>query len=161
MTTHTTANRAPSLLRRTVVLWLIMAIALAAFESFSGSSSYHALMSILGVRLWALTLAWAFIAMDFAGLARLVMPDLKVWDESWKYFLAGAWLLSAVFDTWLTYFAVKLAIAGQTIPVLVTSGAISMEEYTTGAPAFIAVLSWAVQVGLVGWMNLNAARAAR
>ena len=92
---------------------LIMLGALVAFELFNFSTTEFALTNLLGdlslgIFRWAVVLALAFSAMDFAGLAWLFSPKKRVKVEVW--YLVGVWLLAATMNAVLTWWSVSLAL---------------------------------------------------
>ena len=80
----------------------ILVLALLAFELFNFDTTEYALEDLLGptsfagVR-WATILAIAFCSIDFAGLARLIMPEERMMADGRMlkpaWLLLGAWLL--------------------------------------------------------------------
>lgn len=127
----------------------IIFLCLLCFEIFSYSSSYEAIDRLTGMTTWATMLAFAFCAVDFAGLAKLVMPEMRNLPEMPLFFLSGAWVLSAIGDTSLTWFVVSTQTSTLTRHILVTAGVLSPKFFTTWLPLLVAVFTWGVQVFLV------------
>lgn len=138
--------KAPS--RIVVTSWLII-LSLGMFEVFSYSSSYEALMSMFGIRAWAFALAFGLCVVDFAGLAKLLMPDMRDLPEFSLYFLMGAWVVSALGDTSLTWFVVSRHTSTLTSHALVQSGILSIKFFTTWIPLIVAMFTWGIQLLLV------------
>jgi len=134
--------------------WLFGALIVAglfAFEIFNFNTTEFALTDLLGGGAflglkWAAVLAFAFCAIDFAGLARLFTPDtdpqknhLEVW------YLTGAWFLGATANAALTWWAVSIMLlTQQSANVLV-----SREAVLTYAPALLAGLVWVTRICLI------------
>ena len=77
---HTTAPQTNMPGYRKLATTAILAVALIGFETFNFSTTAFALgdllgeLSFLGLR-WSTTLSIAFCAIDFAGIARLFLPE--------------------------------------------------------------------------------------
>lgn len=100
---------------RKVVIGIILMVALLAFEAFNFDTTRFALDSILGgkefLRIsWAMILAIAFCAIDFAGLARMFTPERGSDEPKAIWFLMGAWLLGATMNAVMTWWAVSLTL---------------------------------------------------
>lgn len=100
---------------RKMVIGIILAIALFAFEAFNFDTTRFALDSILGGKAflgitWAMILAIAFCAIDFAGLARIFTPERGRDEPKAIWFLMGAWLLGATMNAVMTWWAVSLTL---------------------------------------------------
>ncbi len=100
---------------RKVMVGIILAVALVAFEIFNFDTTRYALDSILGSKAflgitWATILAIAFCAIDFAGLARLFTPERGAEEPKAVWYLMGAWLLGATMNAVMTWWAVSLTL---------------------------------------------------
>lgn len=135
--------------RRFGILVLLIAAALFAFECISFSSSYEGLYGVLGVASWSFLLAFAFVAVDFAGIGTMFAG---VSEES-SPMIFGAWLVSAFGDTALTYLVVSDSARQRADHIMVTAGAVSVETFTIYIPIMVALLIWLIQVVLVASMN--------
>lgn len=137
-------------MRNNILLgWL--ALCLLLFELFSYSSSYEALYGIFGISSWAGLIAFSLCVVDFAGLGKLMVPGMEK-DDSAGYLL-GAWLLSAVGDTFLTYIVIADELRRNLDTLLVARGVIGIDVWTTTIPIAFAVLVWIIQVGLVASLS--------
>ncbi len=130
--------------------WMIVGGAIA-FEIFNFSTTQYSLkdvlgdLSFLGIS-WATILAIAFCSIDFAGIAKLFMPDNSVADPTQVWYLFGAWVLGAAFNATLTWWGVSVAIAEHTgVGEKLMGG-----EMKTLIPIFIAVLVWVIRICLIG-----------
>jgi hypothetical protein len=100
-----------------LIFGLIILGALLAFEVFNFSSTSFALRDILGdltfggVR-WATMLAFAFCAIDFAGIARIFTPEQGRDEPAEVWYLFAAWFLAAAFNASLTWWGVSIAVLG-------------------------------------------------
>ena len=143
------------------VFALIMLGALVAFELFNFSTTEFALTNLLGdlslgIFRWAVVLALAFSAMDFAGLAWLFSPKKRVKVEVW--YLVGVWLLAATMNAVLTWWSVSLALIDH--PAL-GNEILARESLLSSAPVFVAALVWLLRVLLIGTFTLAGRRGGR
>jgi hypothetical protein len=101
--------------KRGLIFGVIILCALLAFEVFNYSSTSFALRDILGdltfggIR-WATLLAFAFCAIDFAGIARIFTPEQGRDEPAEVWYLFGAWFLAAAFNAMLTWWGVSVAV---------------------------------------------------
>ena len=135
--------------------WLFGALIVAgllAFEVFNFNTTEFALSDLLGAGAflglkWATVLAFAFCAIDFAGLARLFTPDadpkqahrLEVW------YLTGAWFLGATANAALTWWAVSIMLLTQQS----ANALVSRETVLTYVPVLLAGLVWVTRICLI------------
>jgi|GEM_PF-5971893 len=125
---------------------LLLAV-FAAFQLFNYATTDYALtdllgdLAILGVR-WAVTLAFAFCAIDLVGIAPLFSPECD--DDSGKaWYLFGAWVLASALNATLTWWGVSLALAGHSAGNMV--------------PVVAAAMTWVLRVLILGTLWLEAA----
>jgi len=142
------------------VFTLIMLGALVTFELFNFSTTEFALKDLLGgLRLgtaqWATILAFAFSAVDFAGVAWLFTPKQGARIEAW--YLVGAWLLAATMNAILTWWSVSLALLQHES---LGNEIIARETLLSSAPVFVAGLIWLLRVLLIGSFTLASRRPA-
>jgi len=140
------------------VFTLIMLGALVTFELFNFSTTEFALKDLLGgLRLgtaqWATILAFAFSAVDFAGVAWLFTPKQGARIEAW--YLVGAWLLAATMNAILTWWSVSLALLQHES---LGNEIIARETLLSSAPVFVAGLIWLLRVLLIGSFTLASRR---
>jgi hypothetical protein len=143
-------------LKRGVIFGSILVFALLAFEVFNFGSTSFALADVLGdlqfagMR-WATILAFAFCAIDFAGIARIITPEQGRDEPAEVYYLFGAWLLAAGFNAILTWWGVSIAIQNHSIQ----GGALfGQETMTKIAPIFVASMVWLIRVLLIGTFSI-------
>jgi len=129
---------------------VVIFVCLLVFEVFSFASSYQAVYDLVGIADWAILLGAAFVLVDFAGMGKLFSGAPTEGDNQ---FLAGAWVLSAIGDSLLTFLSVHLQISKMPAGVMVTTGTISLNFMQIWVPAFIAVLVWGTQFFLVKSLN--------
>ncbi|HWQ05232.1 MAG TPA: hypothetical protein VN452_07745 [Longilinea sp.] len=142
---------------RKLVTACILAVALLGFEIFNFSTTAYALddllghLSFFGMR-WSSVLAIAFCSIDFAGIARLFMPEIenRVGRELW--FLFGAWLLAATMNAVLTWWGISMAVINRT---LASSTIINPQILTHGIPVFVAIMVWVTRILLIGSFSLS------
>jgi hypothetical protein len=142
--------------QRKAIYGLILAVALIGFEVFNYSTTELALGDLLGdLRFagfrWATILAVAFCGIDFAGIARLFLPDSHDSRETW--YLMGAWLIAATMNAVLTWWSISLALVNRTLQ---SSSFISQEMLVEVIPVFIAVLVWVTRILLIGTFSFGA-----
>ncbi|MFZ6020406.1 MAG: hypothetical protein ACOYXO_12425 [Chloroflexota bacterium] len=142
--------------QRKAIYGLILAVALIGFEVFNYSTTELALGDLLGdLRFagfrWATILAVAFCGIDFAGIARLFLPESHDSRETW--YLMGAWLIAATMNAVLTWWSISLALVNRTLQ---SSSFISHEMLVEVIPVFIAVLVWVTRILLIGTFSFSA-----
>lgn len=147
-------------LKRGVIFGSILMCALFAFEISNFGATSFALGDILGdlqfagVR-WATMLAFAFCAIDFAGIARIFTPEQGRDEPAEVYYLFGAWLLAAGFNAILTWWGVSIAIQNHSIQ----GGALlGQETMTKAVPIFVASMVWLIRVLLIGTFSIAGER---
>ncbi len=142
--------------QRKAIYGVILAVALIGFEVFNYSTTELALRDLLGdLRFagfrWATILAVAFCGIDFAGIARLFLPESHDSRETW--YLMGAWLIAATMNAVLTWWSISLALVNRTLQ---SSSFISHEVLIEVIPVFIAVLVWITRILLIGTFSFGA-----
>ncbi len=136
--------------------FLIILLALIAFEAFNYSTTDFALSDLLGdlrfagIR-WATILSIAFCGIDFAGIARLFTPEMGKDEPRSTWYLFGAWILAATMNAILTWWGVMMAM--QTHPVL-SAGMVDASFVGKVVPIFIALMVWVIRILVIG--NLSA-----
>ena len=135
------------------ILTVSLAFMMLVFNVFNVSSNYKSLMILFGIASWALMLALAFAAVDFAGLSRLAMTDTSAYKRH-HLMLGLAWFLSAVMDTYLSYVVIasQMALSVST-NALVQHGILTAQIYTDYIPKGIAVLLLTIQCLLEWQLN--------
>ncbi|NJN80215.1 MAG: hypothetical protein HC797_06970 [Anaerolineales bacterium] len=147
-------------LKRGAIFGTILTCALLAFEVFNFGTTSFALQDVLGdlqfagMR-WATILAFAFCAIDFAGIARIFTPEQGRDEPAEVYYLFGAWLLAAGFNAMLTWWGVSVAIQGHSAQGGALVGQATMIK---AAPIFVASMVWLVRVLLIGTFSIAGER---
>jgi hypothetical protein len=142
--------------RRGLIFGVIILCALLAFEVFNFSSTLFALTDILGnlafgpVR-WATILAFAFCAIDFAGIARIFTPEQGRDEPAEVWYLFAAWFLAAAFNASLTWWGVSVAILQHNAMGGVLVGASAM---TKVVPVFVAAMVLLIRVLLINTFSI-------
>jgi hypothetical protein len=131
---------------RKAIVGVILVVALVAFEIFNFDTTRYALESLLGeVKFlglsWAVILAVAFCAIDFAGLSTLFMPESGNNERS-TWYLMGAWLLGATMNAIMTWWAVNLTLLNHELG----NEVLSRQELLRFVPLFVAVLVWLTRI---------------
>ena len=138
--------------QRQIVFSLIIVTALAAFELFNFGTTLFAFsdllgnLSIIGIR-WAAILAFAFCAIDFAGIARLFSPFQKSPQNRETWYLFSAWLLAASMNAVLTWWGVSLALINHET---LGNDLVDRRTLLTTVPVFVAILIWLIRVLIIG-----------
>lgn len=145
---------------RGIFFGALLLLALAGFEIFNYSTTYVALHDLLGNLAfgpleWATVLAIAFCSIDFAGIARLFLPDEEIVQNRGVWLLFGAWLLAATMNAILTWWGVSLALVEHTPRA---SAFINPELLMQVVPLFIAILVWVTRILLIGALTLAGQR---
>jgi hypothetical protein len=134
-----------------VVTGVILTLALGSFEAFNLFTNRAALQELTGSAQWAIMLTIALVSLDFGGLARLFAAPAGRQAEA--LFLAGAWLISALVNAWLTRFAMLSAmVAGQ-----VGNDYISREWLLSVVPMAGAVAVLLVRTLLIAGLTVSSA----
>jgi hypothetical protein len=141
--------------RQTVTAVVLMS-ALLAFEVFNFDTTKFALsdllgeVSFLGVG-WAAILAFAFCAIDFAGLVRIFTPATGRQTPSEVWYLMGAWLLGATMNAMMTWYAVALTLVNRPVNPgeVLTRGQLELI-----VPIFVAVLVWLTRILFIGSLSV-------
>lgn len=140
---------------RKAFVGVILVVALIAFELFNFDTTRYALESLLGETSflglsWAVILAVAFCAIDFAGLSRLFTPDSGATESRAAWYLMGAWLLGATMNAVMTWWAVNLTLLNHELGNEVLSRA----ELLRFVPLFVAVLVWLTRILFIGAFSM-------
>ena len=141
--------------RRQLPVGIILAVALIGFEFFNFDTTKYALhhlfgeLTFAGVN-WAAILAFAFCGIDFAGLIRLLTPEIGRAEPKEVWLLTGAWLLGATMNALMTWYAVALVIANRPVGV----GTVSQLQIQTYAPIFVAILVWLTRILFIGSLTV-------
>lgn len=141
---------------RKLVTTTILAVALIGFETFNFSTTAYALgdllgkLSFLGIP-WSTTLAIAFCAIDFAGVARLFLPESDEQAPKELWFLFGAWLLAATMNAVLTWWGISMAVVNRS---LASTAIINPQILTHSIPVFVAILVWVTRILLIGSFSI-------
>src|SRR5215216_4566867 len=146
--------------KRGLIFGLIILCALLAFEIFNYSSTLFALTDILGnlafgpLR-WATILAFAFCAIDFAGIARIFTPEQGRDEPAEVWYLFAAWFLAAAFNASLTWWGVSVGILQNNAVGGVLLGASTM---TKVVPIFVAAMVLLIRVLLINTFSIAGER---
>jgi hypothetical protein len=146
--------------KRGLIFGLIILCALLAFEVFNYSSTLFALTDILGALSfgplrWATILAFAFCAIDFAGIARIFTPEQGRDEPAEVWYLFAAWFLAAAFNATLTWWGVSVAILQHNAAGGVLLGASVM---TKVVPVFVAAMVLLIRVLLINTFSIAGER---
>jgi hypothetical protein len=141
---------------RGLIFGVIILFALLAFEIFNYSSTLFALTDILGnlsfgpLR-WASILAFAFCAIDFAGIARIFTPEQGSNEPAEVWYLFAAWFLAAAFNASLTWWGVSVAILQHNAMGGVLVGTSAMTKIV---PVFVAAMVLLIRVLLINTFSI-------
>ncbi len=136
---------------------LILLIGLISFEMFNYSTTDFALTDLLGDLKfigiqWSTILAIAFCGIDFAGIARLFMPEEQASEPQELWFLFAAWLLAATMNAILTWWGVSMSLINHTIQ---SSAIIEAAKIQQVVPIFVAVMVWLTRILLIGSLSFS------
>lgn len=139
-----------------LIFGVIISIALLFFEMFNYSTTDFALRDLLGdLRFagiaWATTLSVAFCAIDFAGIARLFMPDESREEKRETWYLFSAWLMAATMNAVLTWWGVSMAVTNHQVQ---SAAVINPETIQNIVPLFVAILVWLIRIMLIGSISI-------
>ncbi len=137
---------------RGLVLYIILAVALAGFEMFNFSTTQYALSDLLGSLTfagiqWATILSIAFCGIDFAGIGRLFMPDGSKDPAHEAWYLFGAWILAATMNAILTWWGVSMDLVSHP---LASTAILDHKLLVQMVPIFVAIMVWVTRVLLIG-----------
>lgn len=146
--------------KRGLLIGIILIVALVSFESFNFSTTLFALSDLLGeLRFaglrWATILAFAFCAIDFAGIARIFLPEEPSNNSQELWFLFGAWLLAATMNAILTWWGVSMALVNRP---LASTAVVNPQLLKTAVPVAIAIIVWVTRFLLIGTFSLAGSR---
>lgn len=146
--------------KRGLIFGVIILCALGAFEVFNFSSTFFALRDILGELMfagirWATMLAFAFCAIDFAGIARIFTPEQGRDEPAEVWYLFGAWFLAAAFNATLTWWGVSVAIMNHTGAGGALLGQPTMIKIV---PIFVAAMVLTIRVLLINTFSIAGER---
>ena len=141
---------------RGLIFGVLILFALLAFEVFNYSSTLFALTDILGTLSfgplrWATILAFAFCAIDFAGIARIFTPEQGRDEPAEVWYLFAAWFLAAAFNASLTWWGVSVAILQHNAAGGVLVGASAMTKIV---PVFVAAMVLLIRVLLINTFSI-------
>lgn len=141
---------------RGLLLGIILAVALIGFEMFNFSTTEVALKDVLGPIefggiQWATILAIAFCGIDFAGIARLFLPQDEITTSKETWYLMGAWLLAASMNAILTWWGVSLSLVNRS---LASSAFIEPATLIDIVPLLIALMVWLTRILLIGSFSI-------
>lgn len=141
---------------RNLVYAILILGALVFFEVFNFSTTDFALRDLLGDLKfigipWATTLAIAFCAIDFAGIARLFTPETGRDEPKEVWYLFSAWLLAATMNASLTWWGVSMAIANHTV---LSTSIVEAGTIMKVVPIFVALLVWVIRVLVIGTLSV-------
>ena len=147
-------------LKRGLVFGGIILSALLAFEVFNFSSTSFALSDVIGDLSfgpfkWATILAFAFCAIDFAGIARIFTPEQGRDEPAEVWYLFGAWFLAAAFNASLTWWGISVAIMKHTA---VGGALLGPQAMAKVVPIFVAVVVLAIRVLLINTFSVAGER---
>jgi hypothetical protein len=139
-----------------LIFGVIISVALLFFELFNYSTTDFALRDLLGDLkfagiAWATTLSVAFCAIDFAGIARLFMPDESGEEQRETWYLFGAWLMAATMNAVLTWWGVSMAVSNHTVQ---SNSVVNPETIQNIVPLFVAILVWLIRIMLIGSISM-------
>lgn len=135
--------------------YLVVIIALAAFEAFNFGTTDYALtdllgdLQIFGVE-WAALLSVAFCAIDFAGIAKLFAPQPARGESRSGWYLFGAWILAATMNAILTWWGVVMAMKSHSV---LSEGMVDANFVGRTVPIFIALMVWVIRILLIGSLS--------
>src|SRR5262245_55317646 len=144
-------------IKRGLVFGLIILCALLAFEVFNYSSTLFALSDVLGdltfgpLR-WATILAFAFCAIDFAGIARIFTPEQGRDEPAEVWYLFAAWFLAASFNATLTWWGVSVAMLQHPAAGGILLGQGTMLKIV---PIFVAAMVLLIRVLLINTFSIR------
>ena len=147
-------------LRRGAIFGGLILCALFAFEVFNFGTTSFALRDVLGNlqfagMYWSSVLAFAFCAIDFAGIARIFTPEQGREEPAEVWYLFGAWLLAAAFNAMLTWWGVSVAIRNHNA---LGGGLVGQQTMMTVVPIFVACMVWLIRVLLIGTFSVAGER---
>ncbi|MAT41078.1 MAG: hypothetical protein CL609_01970 [Anaerolineaceae bacterium] len=136
---------------------IILLIGLISFEMFNYSTTDFALTDLLGDLKfigiqWSTILAVAFCGIDFAGIARLFMPEEQASEPQELWFLFAAWLLAATMNAILTWWGVSMSLINHTIE---SSAIIEAAKIQQIVPIFVAIMVWLTRILLIGSLSFS------
>lgn len=147
-------TRITQALSKWTVFGLILVSALGAFEAFNYDTTRYAFDTILEGSFWGFSrsaiLAIAFCGMDFAGLSRIFTPETNFKKEPKEVrYLFGAWLVAAMLNGLLTWWAVSVMIINSDAG----NAVLNQEQLLTYAAPVVAVGVFLTRVLIIGTIS--------
>jgi len=133
------------------IIGMLLLLALFAFETFNFDSTRYAFNNLLGGvsflgLSWAVILAVAFCAIDFAGLARLFTSEQGAEEPKEIWYLTGAWFLGATMNAIMTWWAVSLVLLNHNFG----NEVLNRQQLLEYVPIFVAILVWLTRILFIG-----------
>lgn len=133
----------------------ILILALLAFELFNFDTTRYALNNLLGPVSflnvpWAAILAIAFCSIDFAGLAHMFTPRRGRDEPREVWYLMGAWLLGAIMNALMTWWAVNLTLLESQLG----NEVLTREQLLQIVPPFVALLVLLTRILFIGAFSI-------
>lgn len=137
-----------------LLVGFMMLVALIAFELFNFDTTRYALSSLIGdIQFlgidWAVILAIAFCAIDFAGLFRLFTPEQPDSSGQELWYLMGAWILGTTMNALMTWWAVSLTLLDRPLG----NELLSRETLLKIVPIFVAFIVWLTRILFIASIN--------
>lgn len=141
---------------RQTLIAVLLVFALLAFEVFNFDTTKFALHDLLGEisfigASWAAILAFAFCAIDFAGLIRIFTPEQGRSEPREVWYLMGAWLLGATMNAMMTWYAVALALVNRQWD---NTEVLTRDQLELIVPIFVAILVWLTRILFIGSISM-------
>ncbi len=133
---------------------IVLIVGLGMFELINFASTKQALQEVIGsisigFLEWSAIFAVAFCAIDLAGLARLITPQVGKAEPAEIWYMLGAWFLASAMNATLTWWAVYNAVIdNSSLPKSVDRNFV-----LNVFPAAIAILVWAIRILLIGSLS--------
>lgn len=136
----------------TLAIALFIGLGWLGFEIFNATTTYDSISSLIIDNLLSVALTTAFVAIDLAGLFRVVTPETAFTNEPMEIkLLFSAWLIVAVFNAFLTWWNMSLIL--KTNP-MVSSLPEDMRSITIYAPVVISIIVFLLRVLLISFFGI-------
>lgn len=148
----TTRSKKVALLVILVACWIMFELVNYATTEFALDDILGVTSAIFGIR-WSTAIAIAFAGVDFAGMSRIFTEEVdeepEIIQKMWY-----AWILAAVLNAGLTWWAVSVQIEGTNR----ARAFIANETFVTWIPLVIALAVFLIRILLIGTLGLHGDR---
>lgn len=130
---------------------IMIAVALVCFDAFNYSTTQMSFEQILSEMKffnisWSVWISIAFCLVDLFGMARMFTPVVDDSEPIWVWFLFIAWILSACFNAFMTWWGISSSIIDNVNNI---HSPVSAEVLIGIVPVIIAIIVLVIRISIV------------